>query len=34
MFEGEHALLELVKQVDGKKEFKKVPNLVYLENGV
>ncbi|HJW86935.1 MAG TPA: hypothetical protein VJ440_09910 [Candidatus Brocadiaceae bacterium] len=34
VFEGERALLELVKQVDGKKEFKKVPNLVYLEDGV
>ncbi len=34
VFEGEHALLELVKQVGGKKDFKKVPNLVYRENGV
>lgn len=34
VFEGERALLELVKQVDGKKEFKKIPNLVYLEDGV
>jgi hypothetical protein len=34
VFEGEHALLELVKQVDGKRDFKKVPNLIYRENGV
>ncbi len=32
VFEGERALLELVKQVDGKKDFKRVPNLVYQEN--
>lgn len=34
VFEGEHALLELAGQVSGKKDFKKVPNLVYRENGV
>jgi len=34
VFEGEHALLELCVQVDGKKELKKVPNLVYRENGI
>src|SRR3989304_906008 len=34
VFEGEHALLELAEQVAGKKDFKKVPNLVYRENGV
>jgi len=33
MFEGERALLELVKQVDGAKDFAKVPNLVYLKDG-
>ncbi|MCF6147185.1 MAG: radical SAM protein [Candidatus Kuenenia sp.] len=34
VFEGEHALLELCAQVDGKNDLKKVPNLVYRENGV
>ncbi len=34
VFEGEHALLELVGQLDGKRDFKKVPNLIYRENGV
>ena len=34
VFEGEHALLELVGQLDGKRDFKKVPNLVYRENNV
>lgn len=34
VFEGEHALLELVSQIGGKRDFKKVPNLVYRENGV
>ncbi|WP_295101370.1 radical SAM protein [uncultured Candidatus Kuenenia sp.] len=34
VFEGEHALLELCAQVDGKNDFKKVPNLVYREKGV
>lgn len=32
VFEGEHALLELARQVDGKRDFKKVPNLIYREN--
>lgn len=32
VFEGEHALLELAIQIDGKKDFKKVPNLIYREN--
>ncbi len=32
VFEGEHALLELVEQVDGKRDFKKVSNLIYWEN--
>ncbi|GAN32960.1 MULTISPECIES: B12-binding domain-containing radical SAM protein [Candidatus Brocadia] len=32
VFEGEHALLELAGQVDGKRDFKKVPNLIYREN--
>ena len=34
VFEGEHALLELVKQVDSKRDFKNVPNLIYRENDV
>ncbi len=33
VFEGETALLELVNQLDGKREFGKVPNLIYRENG-
>ena len=33
VFEGETALLELVNQLDGKKDFGKVPNLIYRENG-
>ncbi len=33
VFEGETALLELVNQLEGKKHFAKVPNLIYLENG-
>lgn len=34
VFEGEHALLELVKQVEGKRDFAKVPNLIYREDNV
>ena len=34
VFEGEHALLELVGQLDSKRDFKKVPNLIYRENNV
>ncbi len=34
VFEGEHALLELAAQLDGKRDFKKVPNLIYRENNV
>lgn len=34
VFEGEHALLELVEQVGGKRDFAKVPNLIYRENNV
>ncbi|MBI2471954.1 MAG: radical SAM protein [Planctomycetes bacterium] len=34
VFEGEHALLELVKQLDGKRDLTKVPNLIYRENNV
>ena len=30
--EGEQALLELVNQLKGKKEFNKVPNLIYKKN--
>ena len=33
VFEGEKALLELVNQLEGKKNFAKVPNLIYRENG-
>ena len=31
VFEGEHALLGLIEQLDGKKDFTKVPNLVYRD---
>lgn len=34
VFEGEHALLGLVEQVGGKRDFAKVPNLVYREDNV
>jgi len=33
VFEGETALLELVTQLEGKREFSKVPNLIYRQNG-
>ena len=33
VFEGETALLELVNQMAGKKDFSRVPNLIYRENG-
>ena len=33
VFEGETALLELVHQLDGKRDFAKVPNLIYRQNG-
>lgn len=33
VFEGETALLELVNQMEGKREFSKVPNLIYRQNG-
>lgn len=33
VFEGEHALLELIGQLEGKRDFSKVPNLVYRKNG-
>ncbi|BFU93878.1 MAG: conserved protein of unknown function [Nitrospira sp.] len=32
VFEGETALLELVNQMAGKKDFSKVPNLIYRQN--
>ena len=33
VFEGETALLELVNQLSGKRDFSKVPNLIYRHNG-
>ena len=33
VFEGEHALLELANQVSGRRDFSKVSNLIYRENG-
>lgn len=33
VFEGETALLELVNQMEGKRDFSKVPNLIYQQNG-
>jgi hypothetical protein len=33
VFEGETALLELINQLEGKREFGKVPNLIYRQNG-
>ncbi|HZS12259.1 MAG TPA: radical SAM protein [Nitrospirales bacterium] len=33
VFEGETALLELVNQLAGKRDFSKVPNLIYRQNG-
>jgi len=33
VFEGETALLELIHQLDGKRDFSKVPNLIYRQNG-
>jgi radical SAM superfamily enzyme YgiQ (UPF0313 family) len=33
VFEGETALLELVNQMDGKRDFSRVPNLIYRQNG-
>jgi len=33
VFEGETALLELITQLDGKRDFTKVPNLIYRQNG-
>ena len=32
VFEGETALLELVNQLDGNKDYSKVPNLIYRQN--
>ena len=32
VFEGEHALLGLIEQLEGKKDFSKVPNLVYKDD--
>lgn len=33
VFEGETALVELVNQLEGKRQFEKVPNLIYQANG-
>jgi hypothetical protein len=33
VFEGETALLELINQMSGAKDFSKVPNLIYRQNG-
>ncbi|WP_447973377.1 B12-binding domain-containing radical SAM protein [Nitrospira sp. Kam-Ns4a] len=33
VFEGETALLELINQLAGKRDFAKVPNLIYRQNG-
>jgi hypothetical protein len=33
VFEGETALLELASQLEGKRDFSKVPNLLYRQNG-
>lgn len=33
VFEGEHALLELANQLEGKRDFSKVPNFVYKDGG-
>ncbi len=33
VFEGETALLELINQLDGKKDFSKVPNLIWRQDG-
>ncbi|TAL10976.1 MAG: radical SAM protein [Nitrospirae bacterium] len=33
VFEGETALLELIHQLEGKREYSKVPNLIYRQNG-
>jgi len=33
VFEGETALLELINQLDGKRDFSKVPNLIYRQSG-
>ncbi|MDI6760934.1 MAG: radical SAM protein [Candidatus Brocadiaceae bacterium] len=33
VFEGEHALLELINQLSGGRDLSKVPNLIYRKNG-
>ena len=33
VFEGETALLELINQLEGKRQFDKVPNLIFRQNG-
>jgi len=33
VFEGETALLEMIHQLEGRKDFSKVPNLIWRQNG-
>ncbi len=33
VFEGETALLEMINQLEGRKDFSKVPNLIWRQNG-
>ena len=33
IYEGEHALLALIQELENKKDFTKVPNLIYKHNG-
>lgn len=34
VFEGEHALLGLIEQIEGKRDFTKVPNLIYRDGNI
>ncbi len=33
LFEGEHPLLRLIEELEGKRDFKSVPNMVYMKDG-
>ena len=33
VFEGETALLEMIRQLEGRRDFSKVPNLIWRQNG-